>query len=97
MKTEDQKAIDRRLARIEGQVRGLRRLVEEDAYCCDLLTQISAVSSALNQVAGIVAANHVRHCVVGHPKGEGHSVAKKMSQDELFDELEEVFSRLMRA
>ena len=97
MKTKDQKAIDRRLARIEGQVRGLRRLVEEDAYCCDLLTQISAVSSALNQVAGIVAANHVRHCVVGHAKGEGHAVAKKMSQDELFDELEEVFSRLMRA
>ncbi|MCC7434949.1 MAG: metal-sensitive transcriptional regulator [Methanoregulaceae archaeon] len=97
MKSENTKAIDRRLARIEGQVRGLRRMLEEDAYCCDILTQISAVTSALQQVAGQVAAQHVKHCIVGHGSGSEHDAAKRMTQDELVDELTEVFGRLMKA
>ncbi len=97
MKQEDQKSIDRRLARIEGQVRGLRRQVESGSYCCDVLNQIGAVSSALNQVAAAVASQHVRHCIAGHADGDGHEVAKQMSQDDLFDELSEVFSKLMKA
>ncbi|WCO67200.1 metal-sensitive transcriptional regulator [Iamia majanohamensis] len=53
----------RRLRRIEGQVRGLQRMVDEDTYCIDVLTQISAVSSALNSVALGLLDQHVRHCV----------------------------------
>lgn len=53
----------RRLRRIEGQVRGLQRLVEDDAYCIDVLTQVSAVTSALRAVAIGVLDQHVRHCV----------------------------------
>lgn len=97
MKSEDTRAIDRRLARIEGQVRGLRRMLEEDAYCCDILTQISAVNSAMSQVAAQVAAQHVKHCIVGHGTGTEHESAHKMSQDELIEELSEVFGRLMKA
>jgi DNA-binding FrmR family transcriptional regulator len=59
----DKEAIARRLSRIEGQVRGLRRMVDEEAYCIDLLTQISAVERALDGVALKLLADHTDHCV----------------------------------
>lgn len=52
-----------RLRRIEGQVRGLQRLIDDDAYCIDVLTQISAVTSALQSVAVGLLDEHLRHCV----------------------------------
>jgi DNA-binding FrmR family transcriptional regulator len=55
----------KRLSRIEGQVRGLSRMVEEDRYCIDILTQISAVNSALKKVAVALLDDHISHCVVG--------------------------------
>ena len=58
-------AIVKRLRRIEGQVRGLERMVEEDRYCIDVLTQISAVSTALDSVALKILEDHVGHCVSG--------------------------------
>src|SRR3954467_10008395 len=59
----DARAITNRLRRIEGQVRGLQRMVDEDAYCVDVLTQVAAVQTALEQVAVKVLDGHVRHCV----------------------------------
>lgn len=53
----------KRLRRIEGQVRGLQRLIDEDTYCIDILTQISAVTKALQSVAVGLLDEHVRHCV----------------------------------
>jgi DNA-binding FrmR family transcriptional regulator len=53
----------KRLRRIEGQIRGLQRLVEEDAYCIDVLTQVSAATKALQSVAIGLLDQHVRHCV----------------------------------
>jgi DNA-binding FrmR family transcriptional regulator len=53
----------KRLARIEGQVRGVRRMIDEDAYCIDVLTQVSAVTRALQAVATGLLDEHVRHCV----------------------------------
>jgi CsoR family transcriptional regulator, copper-sensing transcriptional repressor len=61
--SEDRDAIFRRLARIEGQARGLRRMVEDDAYCVDVLTQIAAVQRALDGVAVELLADHTSHCV----------------------------------
>ncbi len=52
-----------RLRRIEGQVRGLQRMVEEDAYCIDILTQVSAASNALKKTAVALLEDHIRHCV----------------------------------
>jgi Uncharacterized protein conserved in bacteria len=64
-----------RLRRIEGQIRGLHRMVEEDAYCIDILTQVSAATRALQAVALGLLEDHVRHCVAeaiatGGPEAE---------------------------
>ncbi|MDQ4089867.1 MAG: metal-sensitive transcriptional regulator [Actinomycetota bacterium] len=61
--TKDQ--LKDRLARIEGQVRGVARMVEEDRYCIDVLTQISAIHAALDRVALGMLDDHARHCLVG--------------------------------
>ena len=59
----DKAALVKRLHRIEGQVRGLERMVEDDRYCIDVLTQISAVTTALESVALRILDGHVSHCV----------------------------------
>ncbi len=64
--TKDQ--LLKRLRRIEGQVRGLQRMVEEDRWCPDILTQISAVQAALDKVALGLADDHAHHCVIGGPE-----------------------------
>ena len=61
----DRDALVRRLHRIEGQVRGIERMIEEDRYCIDVLTQISAVTTALESVAFRILDGHVNHCVAG--------------------------------
>ncbi len=58
-----------RLRRIEGQTRGLQRMVEEDQYCIDILTQISAVSNALKKTAVALLDDHIRHCVTDSASG----------------------------
>jgi CsoR family transcriptional regulator, copper-sensing transcriptional repressor len=58
-------ALVKRLHRIEGQVRGIERMVEDDRYCIDVLTQIAAVNTALESLALEVLDDHVRHCVAG--------------------------------
>ena len=59
----DKEALTKRLRRIEGQVRGIEKMVDEDRYCVDVLTQISAVTKALDSLAFEVLDDHVRHCV----------------------------------
>jgi DNA-binding FrmR family transcriptional regulator len=78
----DTKALQNRLRRIEGQVRGLQRMVDEDAYCVDVLTQVSAVQTALEQVAVQVLDAHVRHCVADAVGGDDE-VAASERLDEL--------------
>jgi DNA-binding FrmR family transcriptional regulator len=65
--TKDQ--LQKRLARIEGQVRGVSKMVDEDRYCIDVLTQINAVRAALDKVALGVLDDHARHCLLGHGGG----------------------------
>lgn len=86
----------RRLSRIEGQVRGVKRLVEEGAYCCDVLNQLNAVRAALDQASAAIAAGHIRHCIVGREDGEAHPTAQQMTREELLDELQDVLGRLVR-
>ncbi|MDP9377277.1 MAG: metal-sensitive transcriptional regulator [Actinomycetota bacterium] len=73
-----------RLKRIEGQVRGLQRMVEEDSYCVDVLTQVAAVQTALEQVAINVLDGHVRGCVADALSGEDEDDAQ-VKLDELMD------------
>src|SRR6478752_3718137 len=63
--TASKDQLNKRLARIEGQVRGVSRMVEEDRYCIDVLTQISAVQAALDKVALGLLDGHTRHCLIG--------------------------------
>ena len=86
----DTKAIQNRLRRIEGQVRGLHRMVDEDAYCVDVLTQVAAVQTALEQVAVRVLDAHVRGCVAGAVAGGGSEA------DEKLDELMAAIQRFTR-
>jgi len=61
----DKKALVKRLHRIEGQVRGIEKMVEDDRYCIEILTQIGAVSTALESLAFRILDQHVQHCVSG--------------------------------
>jgi DNA-binding FrmR family transcriptional regulator len=61
--TDDKDKLLKRLARVEGQVRGISRMIEDDRYCIDILTQLGAVSTALEAVAIKVLEEHVKHCV----------------------------------
>jgi CsoR family transcriptional regulator, copper-sensing transcriptional repressor len=76
----DTKAVHNRLRRIEGQVRGLQRMVEEDAYCVDILTQVAAVQTALEQVAVNVLDAHVRHCVADAVATDGDQADDKLDE-----------------
>ena len=76
----DAKAIHNRLRRIEGQVRGLQRMVDEDAYCIDVLTQVAAVQTALEQVAVNVLDAHVRGCVAGAVAVDGAEADEKLDE-----------------
>ena len=76
-----------RLKRIEGQVRGLQRMLEEDAYCPDILTQASAVNSAVNSFCRVLLANHIRTCV---------SEEIRSGRDETVDELMDTLQKLMK-
>ncbi len=77
----------RRLSRIEGQVRGLAKMVEEDRYCIDVVTQISAVRAALRRVEEEVLRDHVSHCVE-HAITSGSAAEQRRKVKELMDVLE---------
>ncbi len=77
----DKEALGKRLRRIEGQVRGIEKMVEDDRYCMDLLTQIGAVSKALESVALEVLDEHVRHCVTDAlASGDKRAAAEKSEE-----------------
>jgi CsoR family transcriptional regulator, copper-sensing transcriptional repressor len=77
----DKEALVRRLHRIEGQVRGIERMLEDDRYCIDVLTQIAAVSTALESVAFRILDDHVNHCVAGAlASGDPEDAAQKSAE-----------------
>src|ERR687890_8491 len=72
IKAKDKEKIQNRLRRIEGQVRGVQRMVDEEAYCVDVLTQLSSIVSAAEKVGLLLLKDHVEHCVrESIEKGEG--------------------------
>ena len=79
--------ITKRLRRVEGQIRGIEKMVEEDRYCIDVLTQISAAQAALDKVALQLMEDHASHCVVGGPED---------LKEERTEELMGAVARLMR-
>jgi DNA-binding FrmR family transcriptional regulator len=67
-----------RLKRIEGQMRGLQRMIDEDTYCIDVLNQVSAATKALQSVAMGLVDEHIRHCVAGAAAGDDQDEADRM-------------------
>ena len=84
---KEKKDLMNRLKRIEGQVRGVEGMLESDAYCTDILIQVSAISSALNSFNKVLLANHMRTCVADNIR-EGN--------DEIIDELVLTLQKLMK-
>jgi CsoR family transcriptional regulator, copper-sensing transcriptional repressor len=80
----------KRLRRIEGQVRGLQRMVEEDRYCADIMTQISSVQEALRSVGRELMRNHLRHCAATAIRSDDESAER------MYDELVDLMYRSAR-
>jgi DNA-binding FrmR family transcriptional regulator len=78
--SSDKDAYLKRLRRIEGQVRGLHRMVDEDEYCIDVLTQIAAVTKALQGVALGLMDDHLHHCVADAVAGGGEDADEKLAE-----------------
>ncbi len=87
----DRAKILARLRRIEGQVRGVQRMVEDDAYCIDVLTQLSAIIAGARATGLLVLEDHIRGCVMGTCR-HGHE-----NQEEMLDELNEAIERFTRS
>lgn len=88
MRSEDErKKLLNRLNRIEGQIRGLKGMLEKNAYCPDILTQSAAVNAAINSFNKELLASHIRHCVVRDIRA---------GDDEVIDELVATLQKLMR-
>lgn len=76
----EKKKLINRLNRIEGQIRGLRKMIENDAYCVDVLTQSSAASSALNSFSKDVLTRHLKTCVVRDIKADDESAVEELAE-----------------
>ena len=76
----EKQAVLNRLRRIEGQVRGLQRMVEDDTYCIDILTQVSAATRALENVALGLLDEHMRHCVTDAVRAGGDEADAKLTE-----------------
>ena len=70
----------KRLRRIEGQVRGIAKMIDDDKYCIDILTQISAVNSAMQSVALVLLDEHLSHCVTGAMAAGGDEADRKLAE-----------------
>ena len=75
-KTNDKQSLIKRLNKIEGQVKGIQKMVQDERYCVDILVQISAIRSAINKVGNIILENHIKCCVSNSIK-EGNIIYKK--------------------
>ena len=89
--SSEKQALLNRLRRIEGQVRGLHRMVEEDQYCIDILTQVSAATRALEKVALSLLDEHLRHCVTDAVRVGGNEAEEKLA------EASDAIARLVRS
>lgn len=83
----EKKRLLNRLSRIEGQIRGIKKMVEEDIYCTDILTQVTAATSALDSFSKEILGTHIKTCVVNNIKKENY---------EVIDELLETIQKMMK-
>ncbi len=89
IRAKDKERLENRLKRIEGQVRGVQRMVDEEAYCIDVLTQIASVVAALEKVGTILLKDHIEHCV-------RESIENGEDAEERMEELTAAVERFLR-
>lgn len=77
---EDKSKLLSRLARVEGQIRGIARMIEDDRYCVDVLTQISAVNSSMQKIGLLLLEDHIRGCVMGAADDEREERLQELNQ-----------------
>ena len=85
-----------RLKRISGQVAGVQRMIDEERYCLDVLSQISAIRSALDALGVELLNHHIECCVMGHGAAQPHLQSKTLNADELLAELRAALTRFLK-
>ena len=88
VKTKDNEAIIKRLRRIEGQVKGIQKMVEEEKYCGDILIQIAAARAAINSVGGLILENYMKDCLKNYLDGE--------AEEEALDEFSRYYGQIYK-
>jgi DNA-binding FrmR family transcriptional regulator len=96
MKAETRKKIRSRVNRINGQINGIGKMIDEDRYCVEILDQIAAARSALDSLGVELLTNHLETCVVGHGGEHKHSCAKPLTQEELMEEVRTALQRFLK-
>ena len=96
MKDESRNKLRSRVNRAAGQIAGIGRMIDENAYCVDILTQIAAVRSALDSIGVELLTDHLETCVMGQGGKETHECAKPLSQEELVEEVRIVVRRFLK-
>ena len=90
------KKLKARVNRIAGQVGGIQRMVDDDRYCVDILTQIAAVRSALDNLGVELLSRHLESCVLGHGTESEHACAKPMTREALLAEVRATLGRFLK-
>lgn len=96
MNADSRKKIRARINRINGQINGVGKMVDEDRYCLDILDQIAAVRSALDSLGVELLTSHLETCVIGHGGESEHECAKPHSQKELIEEVRLTLNRFLK-
>jgi DNA-binding FrmR family transcriptional regulator len=84
-----------RLSRVAGQIAGIQKMVDDDRYCMDILTQIAAARAALDRAGLELLTAHIGGCIAGHGESGNHPAAAALSQDELIAEVRKVITRFL--
>ena len=90
------KKIKARVNRINGQIGGIGKMIDEDRYCLEILDQIAAARSALDALGVELLSNHIESCVVGHGTGSEHACAKSLTSEQLVDEVRQTLGRFLK-
>lgn len=85
-----------RVNRINGQVTGIGKMIDEDRYCLDILNQIAAARAALDSLGVEILTNHLESCVAGHGTDTQHECAKSLTQEELIEEVRAALKRFLK-
>ena len=96
MKESVRRDVKKRLARIAGQVNGLQKMIDEDRYCVDVLTQIAALRAALDQFGVIMLSMHLEDCVYGEQSDGGNKDYKTLPPEERIEEIKVTLNRFLK-